>query len=101
MLDPQVPGTPQTHAPQPGDRGCGASIVGIGLVCPDPASTLSPFQPGTDRLQVSDLGLADGGSCPGWVDPPAICSLLPDASWHWARSHTHRPQPEVSSQTGQ
>ena len=34
--------------------------AGTGLVCPDPTPTLSPLQPGTDCLQVSDLGLADG-----------------------------------------
>ena len=37
-----------------------SSLVGAGLVCPDPTPTVSPLQSGTHCLQVPHLGLADG-----------------------------------------
>lgn len=50
----------KADAPQSGNRGNRATAPGVGLVCVDAPLTLSPLQSGTDRLQVSDVVLADG-----------------------------------------
>ena len=36
----------------------------------------------------------------GWSDPPAIRTLLPDASGHWTRPDTHCPRSPASPQIG-
>ena len=55
----------------------------VAVVCLDPTPALPTLQPGTHCLQIPDLGLANGRSSPRWLDPPAIRSLLHDASGDW------------------
>jgi hypothetical protein len=60
LAEDEIPGPAKTDAPQPCDRGNRTAALGTGLVCVDAPLTVSALQSGTDRLQVFDVGLADG-----------------------------------------